>query len=271
MKSNPTEKLDYRRMLQRELEQRRSKNPSYSLRAFAASLDLSAPFLSQIVSGQKRLSQDRAFLVLQKIKWSYRQKQLFLSLVKLEGSKDANIQKLSLRHAKALSEIDFIDLKEDQFKLVAEWYYFAIAELTAVKGFREEAQWIARRLNISPTLVEEALQKLLRLGIVTRDRGRLRKSESYGINDVPSLAIQTFHRHHLRRASLALDSQKFNDREFTGQTLSFERQKFSEVKEYIREFHQKMNQYSTDLQDPDSVFHLAIQFYRLDEAKKEKT
>ena len=51
---------DFRAFLKDELERRASKNPSYSLRAFARDLGLTNSHLSMTLSGRKRISVDTA-------------------------------------------------------------------------------------------------------------------------------------------------------------------------------------------------------------------
>ncbi len=260
--------LNYRRMLQRELEQRRFKNKAYSLRAFAANLDVSAPFLSQVISGKKHLSIDRAHGVMKKVKWPHRQKKLFLNLVQMENSKNTDAKNLSAKHARALSEVDFLDLQHDRFQLVSEWHHFALVELTQIKGFREDAAWISQKVGIPAQMVMPSIERLLRTGLLKRENGKLQKPHTYGIGAIPSQAIQKFHRDHLEKATKALNSQIFQARDFTGQTLAINKKKLAEVKELIWEFQNKISQYYTDETDSDSVYHLAVQFYRLDQDRK---
>jgi uncharacterized protein (TIGR02147 family) len=50
--------------------------------------------------------------------------------------------------------------------LVAEWYCFAILELTRLESFRPDSRWIARVLGISADEVNVALQRLIRLDLL---------------------------------------------------------------------------------------------------------
>ncbi|MGZ3748755.1 MAG: hypothetical protein ACXVCD_15580, partial [Pseudobdellovibrionaceae bacterium] len=53
---NNTFAMSYQTILKNELKYRLQRNPSYSLRAFAKALEMSAPHLSDILSGKKGLS-----------------------------------------------------------------------------------------------------------------------------------------------------------------------------------------------------------------------
>ena len=50
--------------------------------------------------------------------------------------------------------------------LIADWYHFAILELTRLSEFRADSRWIARVLDISVDEVNVALQRLIRLDLL---------------------------------------------------------------------------------------------------------
>src|SRR5258708_1981839 len=62
--------INYRSVLKSELETRCSRNPRYSLRAFARDLELSAPRLSGVLSGKFGLSRDAAEKIAQRLNYS---------------------------------------------------------------------------------------------------------------------------------------------------------------------------------------------------------
>ncbi len=260
--------FNYRHMLKQEFENRKSKNQSYSLRAFALHLNVSASFLSQVLTGKKCLSYDRAHRVLKNFKWSYKKSQLFLNLVQMEGSKDQDAIERIAKQARALSEIDFVDVNADQFQLISKWYHFALMELTQLQDFSEDPLWISEKLGITVDEAQEVIDRLLRIGLLKRENNQLKKPQTYGVGSVPSEAIQQFHSEHLIKASEALKNQNFTERDFTGQTIALNKSKIQEVKELIWEFQNKMSQYYSNEKDCNSVYHVAIQLYRLDHEHK---
>jgi uncharacterized protein (TIGR02147 family) len=50
--------------------------------------------------------------------------------------------------------------------VIADWFHFAILELTRLEEFRCDSRWIARVLDISVDEVNLAIQRLIRLGLL---------------------------------------------------------------------------------------------------------
>lgn len=258
-------KYDYRFLLIKELEQRQQKNPAYSLRAFARTLNMSPAYVSQLFTGKRILSEEKAASLSQKLKWSAKRKKIFLTLLQYQKASTQESKNYFLEQIQDLSDLDFLELKQDQFELIAGWYHFAIVELTDLKTFKPEPSWIAKKLGITTTQAKLALERLVRIGLIKEKEGRLEKATPHHrIQDVPSNAIVSFHKHHLEAAQKAIQNQKFEDRDFSGTSVSVPIEKLPEIKELIRDFRSKLNQYCSSKSNPDSVYHLAVQFYRLD-------
>lgn len=256
-------------MLLKDLEQRQIKNPSYSRRAFARTLNVSPAFLTQIFSFKRNLSQEMGEHFAQKLQWPKRRKRLFLSLIQYQKASTEEAKSLILDKIDDLSELDFIDLEHDQFKLVAEWFHFAILELTEVDGFEANEKWIAQRLGISTAEAASAITRLKKIGLLNAKGSRLTKAKKdYRIPPVPSEAIRTFHKSHLMGAGVAMEKQKFDQRYFSGLTISFATEQMPEIQELVREFRNKVNRLTATKKQKDSVYQLAIQFFRLDKETK---
>ncbi|WP_373999030.1 DUF4423 domain-containing protein [Bdellovibrio bacteriovorus] len=63
-------------------------------------------------------------------------------------------------------------LNLDTFAAIADWYHYAILELTRVEGFQSNVAWIAQRLGITRTEANIAIERLFKL--------QLLKETSYG-------------------------------------------------------------------------------------------
>lgn len=258
-------KYDYRFLLIKELQKRQQKNPAYSLRAFAQMLNLSPAYVSQLFSGKRILSESKVSTLSQKLKWTAKRKKLFLALLRYQKTANAEEKEFILEQIQDLSDLEFMELKQDQFQVIADWHHFALVELSDLKSFNANPKWIARKLGISVAESEAALQRLLRLGLLQEKEGQLQRATPFHrIQDVPSQAIVSFHQSHLLAAQKALREQSFDTRDFSGTTVSIPVQNIPHVKEMIREFRNKLNQYCSLQQNPDAVYQLAVQFFRLD-------
>jgi transcriptional regulator with XRE-family HTH domain len=149
--------LSFLHFLQGELATRCARNRQYSLRAFAKFLGMDHSTLSQLLRG-KRASTERII----------RQCAVPLGL---EEASVTNFVRGSLRESNlddaALREVR--RLASDTASLVADWEHYAILELVRLREFRPDSRWIARVLGLSVDEVNVALQRLLRLGLLTMD------------------------------------------------------------------------------------------------------
>jgi hypothetical protein len=57
-------------------------------------------------------------------------------------------------------------VEDDRFKLISDWYHFAILSLADVRGSRWQKQWLAARLGISRTEAAEAMLRLKRFTVI---------------------------------------------------------------------------------------------------------
>ena len=115
--------LEFRARLQEELSRRMRVNERYSVRAFANSLDLDSSTLSQILSGKRSLSDNKMKEICEKI-----------GIVAPGESRAYS------------SDYNLLDL--DSFAVISDWYHFAILDLTLLKTFKSDSNWIAQKLSI---------------------------------------------------------------------------------------------------------------------------
>ena len=83
---------NYRDLIKDEYTKRKQRNESYSLRAFAQALGLSIAGLSQILSGKKELSQDRAVIIAKKLKLSPEQTDQLLLQIQYARAKSPELK-----------------------------------------------------------------------------------------------------------------------------------------------------------------------------------
>ncbi|HEX4922684.1 MAG TPA: DUF4423 domain-containing protein [Bdellovibrionales bacterium] len=270
MKPSRLEELDYRYLIRNELLQRIKANPSYSSRAMARDLGLSSAFFSQVMTGKKNLSEAKGIAVADRLRFNPQTSRLFLNLIRYVGSKDPRHKERILADLSSASpeRAEYFDLKIDMFRIVSDWYHFAIVELTAVQSFKNDARWIAERLGITKLEAEAAIDRLLRVGLLKETKGRLEKTKAfYKAGDVPSEAVRSFHRQALARAVDALENRPFEERDFSCATMAVSASKLPKAKEMIRNFQKEMLSFF-EQGTKQAVYHLSIQFHRADREEK---
>lgn len=269
--------FDYRHFLHEELVSRCKRNPAYSARAMARDLDLSTAFLSQILSGKRILSEERAHIISESFPWAGWKKKVFLKLVRYHSVQNSELGNDILKEVKILLEraraksmkAKMYRLRLEEFKIIADWYHMAIYELTSLKCFKEDPAWIALKLGISSREANLAIRRLLQVGLLERVDGKLRRARGdCKMGATPSLAIRSFHHQQLAKATVALANQDRDVRDFTGTTFAIDLKKLPKAKALIRRFNEDLMQFF-ESDEPNAVYHLAVQLYRLDQPEKE--
>lgn len=259
---------NYREFLRDQLDERCSRNARYSLRAFARDLGLSPARLSELLSGKQGLSLAWAKRISRRLDLSERETERFCDLVESQHARSPARRKsavLRLAHAQATPALR---LQLDAFRTVAEWYPFAILELVSVKGFESTPRWIAKRLGITVSQAESAIERLIRLEQLERDpRGNLRAvhDSTFTVSGVPSDAIKDFHRRILEKASLAIGEQAVAERDFSSSCIAIARDQVPEAQRLLAELRRRFWQALETDRPKEAVYCLSTAFFRLDQ------
>ncbi len=249
----------------RLFESRTKKNPSYSVRAFARDCGVSPASLSQVLNGKARLSGPNATKIARKLKLEPRNRELLDALVEHEAARSETRKKTA--QLKLLRFMSLFDGRErDNYHLIADWYHLPICELTELKGFRSSPSWIASRLGITPSQASEAIERLLRLGILTEDQGgELRKAApNVVIPDGPySTAIRASHRSFLELALKTLVDRPAEKIVFSSTVVRARSGEIEKAREEMKTFRQKLMLDLESGEGHDGVHVLGMQFFEL--------
>ncbi|HWU44170.1 MAG TPA: DUF4423 domain-containing protein [Bdellovibrio sp.] len=257
-------KQDYREWLKAELVRRQRMNPRYSLRSFAQNLNLSPAFLSKVLNRQKNLSIESALEISEKLDFSETEKQMFCHWVAKTSVGDAFAQIFPQRSQGATEAA--VNLELESFQIISDWYHFAIRELVETKGFKEDPAWISARLGIAKEEATSALERLARLKLIEKKKGRWKKTDQLIAtpSGTPSRALKNHHSQMIQKGREALESQSVLERDITGITISTHPEKMEIVRDEIKKFRRKMTEL-LDTKNPSEVYQLNIQLFRLTE------
>lgn len=258
--------LNYREFLRDFFEAKKASNPSYSFRVFAQKADLgSSGHLKMVIDGQRNITQDTLPKYVKALDLkSKKDRKLFELLVKYNQCKDP-IQKVDFfnevmteKNKKGLSQ-----LEKHQFQFISSWYHIVIYVMVDFPDFKRDPEWIYSRLRvkISKAQIEAALEDLVQLGLIEEEDGGWRQTKGAITvpDDIKSTAIPKYHDSMLSIAKEALMNLPADEREFNGVTLPIRRSALPYIKERIREFRKEMNEYASNVEDPNEVYQLNIQ------------
>ncbi|MGE3260163.1 MAG: DUF4423 domain-containing protein [Bacteriovoracia bacterium] len=239
------EKTTITEILRQHLADCQAANPGYSLRAMARDLSVSPASLSLTIAGKRQLSRKNLELVAAKL-----------------GLSPMEVEKLRWDSPRVSDDQARPRLlREDEFRLIADWYYFAILNLAKISNKAEPA-WISKRLGIPVIVAATALERLVRMELLEVSRGRLRRTSKplSTTNDIPSNAIRNHHRQNLKRAELALENVAVERREFFTKTAAVNTKNLPKAKAAIRRFQDELIGLLEN-GDADEVYTLGIQLF----------
>lgn len=248
---------DAAKLLKDELDLRKKRNPQYSLRAFSRHLGISPSQLSQLISGKRNFSTDILMKVSEKLHLSpEEERQLILQ------------NTLSKTHI-TLEETEKRELQEDEFKLIADWYHFAILSLCKIRNAKADPFWIADRLGITHLDARGALERLLRLDLIEPGPHLKRKINPLHVkSDIPSRAIQAYHHKVLDMAQEKLKSVAVDRRDFSAMTFAADPEKLAAARKIIE---RQQDELVSFLQTPNAktVYMISCQLFPLERTPHE--
>lgn len=249
--------------LRERLDELRERNSSFSLRAFARLLGVSPASLSEFLNGKRVLSAKMIKKLAQR---------LCLSPVQIEELEEKlNRDKKGITHT-PITDKKIIQLKNDQYYLVSDWHYYAILCLARTEDFRDDYIWIAKRLKTNVKNVKEAMERLMRLGILVYTReGRLVTQEIFlsTDEDIPNTSLKKRHSENLEAARESLFIDDVLTRDFSFVTVATDPKKLPDAKKMIREFRDELIKFLTEGEKTE-VFEISMQMFPRTNIQKDK-
>lgn len=236
------------RYLKETLENKLEKNPSYSLRAFASSLNVEASSLSQILRQKRPLTQ--------------KMKRRLLKGLDLDEKK---ISTLGLSGGKQdLDEGQRVQISLDNFRLLSRWHHFAILELTHTIDFVADPKWISKRLGVSQVEVQLAIERLVRMGYLEIKNGKyidqIAKAEVYA-DEYSSSAQKKLQKSILEMAAKAIDEVSYEKRVQSSMSLAVSKKRIPYLKSKVRKFLADLEKELEQDEERDEVYHLTTAIY----------
>ncbi|MBO9665773.1 MAG: TIGR02147 family protein [Bdellovibrio sp.] len=247
-----------------ELRKRQRKNPSYSLRAFARDLGVSASRLSEVLNSKVGLSDSRAAAIADRLQLPEDDKAFFIDLVQSEHARSPITKKMALSRVKARL-LDKNTILDKHFSLISDWHNLAVLELLEMQGIEHTYEGIARQLGITLSEAQLTIDRLKHVGLVKEDHGQWKVSETESTTsvDVPSDAIQSFHAQMLNRAIRALKKDPVERRDFSSVVFTLNSTQLEYAKSRISEFRRILSRELSEMDGKDKLYSLSIQLFEL--------
>ena len=251
---------NYRLWLCEVLGERRKRNASYSLRAFSSALGLSHATLSQVISGKRPLTQKMISRIADNLGLS--------PDLKTELSRSAHLARFDGEIQDSVGG-SFHQLETETFRMISEWYHYAILCLSHVPGCCHSPHWIAKRLGISVSTAKAAFQRLEKLNLVEKTGTGYRElvQQLTTSEGVTSSALRNFQRQNLRKAEEALDTIPTPLRDLTSMTMAIDMAKLPLAVKEIQRFRRSLAKL-LESGKQERVYTLAVQLFPIDIGEK---
>lgn len=245
---------DFKTLLQKEYDKRAQKNRLYSLRAYARFLGIDSSFLSKIFTAKRPITSK--------------------TIDKL--SVPLNLTRTQIEYYKGLAGYGVGDgafkaLSETEFDVISEWFHFAILEMTHLDSFQSNPEWIAEKLQVPVAKVAEAIQKLMRMGLLSVDENsRLKVNENCTTTSNPftNESLIKMQKQINQQAIDALDKVSYEKRSHSAITLCGDSTRIEEAKKKIAAFRRELMVFLESGEKKDSVFQMSISLFPIVEESK---
>lgn len=251
---------NYRVWLLARLSERHKKNPAYSLRAFARIIDISPTLLSQIINGTRSLTKRTAAKIADCLELSKEESNALFSVV--NGRRGDQASKLNGTVGDNACEI----LEVETFRVISDWYHYAILSLIETVGSNTLPEWFAKRLGISKKRAKDALERLQKLNLIKKSGKSFHRScrSLTTTKDVPSQAIRKYHKQNLEKAREALEKYGVDKRYFGAITMAIDADDLPHAKAIIRRCQDELEALFEMRAKKDKVYTCAIQLFPVD-------
>lgn len=254
---------DLLKALLSDYDSRRSRNVSFSLRAYARFLGIQPSGLSDILNGKRKVSRKMGAKIIARLPI---QPHIATEISRsLKGKYD---------RAETDPKRKFVVLERSTFEVMSNWYYMATLTLSELDGFEGTSSWIAKRLGIPRKKADGALKQLTALGLLTWDQRKKKLVATHKnlatTTDIPHLALQRSHQEHLELASSGLHEIPVENRDFSWINMATDPSLIPEAKMRIRKFRRELCGFLERSQKKTAVFRLGIQFFPLTKGLERK-
>lgn len=252
-------------LINREYSNLKSKRSSYSLRQFAKKIHIQTPALSEILSGKRKLTSRAAKNILNGLSIPENEIIDLVSPIEKDESNAKSKKKKIFNTAKILNEnlsLSRKELLQEEFKIISDWWYFAILSLSELKGTLYNAKWIAQRIGITETQASNALDTLLKMNMIKKNHNFLESTGSFfeTTAQIADEAVQKNHQQGLKLAEKSLLQDPVDLREFDAVTLSINSERMAEAKELIYSFRNQICKLLSEGSKTD-VYRLQVQLF----------
>lgn len=252
---------------------RKQRNPRYSLRSFAKTIQMSPSSLSSILAGKQNVSPAKMREVADKLGVTGDEQNYLVALAELSCAKSpADVKASKEKIAQFGFDSPIYQITKDQVEIYGSWEALAIIEALKISDAQRSAHWLATALEIPLKSIESICAVLTKHHfIVQHEDGtysclRDHSSSEGPVKTLPPKPIRQFHASIMQKAMIALDEQPLSERDISTMIYASSASSTPQVKQAIKEFRRALMAAGESVETKDSVYCLAIQWFKLAES-----
>ncbi len=254
-------KLSFIDFLKLEFEKRKSRNPSYSKRAYASFLETNIGVISGLFTNKRKLSPKYIESFGLKLGLNLEEIVFYQRELKLNNSIDED------EDFKKYQQITL-----DSYRMVSDWYHISLLYMQKKSGILPSINEISERLGVKKIDIKNALMRLERLKIIKRVSDNSFKVVSNNFySNIESKFTQSagkkFIKDILLKSLEALDDVDREERDHSTITMSFPRKDMPAAKDMIKKFRRKFLANFDKSSDKNDVYTLSVSFFPLSKKK----
>jgi uncharacterized protein (TIGR02147 family) len=267
---------DYRTFLKDYVQKKKEVQPTFSLGTWSKRLGISSTaVLVNILNGKRNPGGMISEKFVTYFRFTEKESQYFSDLISL--TKVISEPRLSLALMEKMGRLHpdgtFKLLDDKTFSSISKWYYYALKEMVELPYFIEDAEWIKEHLEyeVSSKEIKKAIQDFLDLGLLKRDAsGRLKVTTKTlrSTTDVSSEALKRFHEQVLENGKASIRKHGLLERDFSSRTINIREENLPMLKEYIKEFRDKVSELFEESVQSSRVYQINIQLIPLTSTEK---
>jgi uncharacterized protein (TIGR02147 family) len=259
-------------LLKSALKRKKLNSPGYSLRALARDLGVSAPFVSNVVSGKRFLPTERLNDFSRILELDVHERELLMRATREQtfGPEPEEVSSRKSRSNAGVRKTTEVKTKS----LLSDWANLAVLEGLTLAPSPNQVDDLRTRLGLTPPQFKNALATLSALGLITTaEDGSYRKNDEhlYVAGGRSRKEVRDFHQMMIAKASAELRNKSAQEdymrRLINGFTIAVNPSHIERLKIKMVEFMDQISQEAST--GPCSeVYQLNLQFFPLTKQAK---
>ncbi len=261
---------DYRKFIKDLYEDRKKRFSFFSSRYFCRKAGIKSPsLLKEVIDDKRNLTEKTITAFAKGFGLTANDAKFFALLVRFNQSKDPQIKQQLLEQMRGLTrKVKQEVVPADHYAYYTKWYNPVIRELVCILDFKDDYGLLARSVSpaIKKTEARKSVALLLELGFIKKN-GEGSYTQSHPAittgREVTSLGVRALNRDLSTMGTEAIERVPPTHRDISSLTIGISQKSFSQIKQEIQEFKNRLIRIVDDDKDSDQVYNVNVQLFPL--------